>query len=308
VSNGVDPGRDKGRYDLPHTAGQTAGQATALAGRAELGPTHLITDPVSATSSDGGSEVPNTTWLADARDDTKYGGKAVSLSLLMRNSFLVPAAFCIPTNAVADLQANRSEIGFFLSGLHASRLAVRSSAIAEDGRHASYAGVFHSKLHVEPTLDQLLLAIGEVAESQNSVEAAAYRDALKLPRRTGIAVIVQEMLDTSRFGVLFTRNPVTGQREYIVEAYRGTPGDTTATQCPTLYSFDSRGSATPANDRVQRAYPHDDTPDEQIMEVVRIGQACEDLFGYPLDVEWAVFGERVWILQCREITAIDLRP
>src|SRR5207247_10312016 len=101
-----------------------------------------------------------------------------------------------------------------------SPLAVRSSAVDEDGAEASFAGQHMTLLNV-PGADAVADALREIWWSANSDSAITYRQRVGLFRRPIVGVVVQSLLDPDCAGVMFTRNPVTGDDELMSEASWG---------------------------------------------------------------------------------------
>src|SRR4051794_29299694 len=99
-------------------------------------------------------------------------------------------------------------------------LAVRSSAVDEDGADASFAGQHLTLLNV-PSAADLSPALREIWWSANSDSAITYRKRVGLFTRPSVAVVVQVLLDPETAGVMFTRNPVTGADERMIEASWG---------------------------------------------------------------------------------------
>ena len=92
---------------------------------------------------------------------------------------------------------------------------MRSSAEGEDGDLRSFAGQFESRLDV-PAAD-VLAAVREVAApDRERIAAYAARSGIPVPER--VAVVIQEMVPTTSAGVAFSRNPLTGLDEVVVEA------------------------------------------------------------------------------------------
>ena len=85
-------------------------------------------------------------------------------------------------------------------------LAVRSSAVGEDGRHASFAGLFRSVLGVQASAGALEAAVKRCWASRWSAGAGAYAQNAR-QRLPAMAVIVQAQVDARFAGVLFTRSP-----------------------------------------------------------------------------------------------------
>ncbi len=97
--------------------------------------------------------------------------------------------------------------------------AVRSSAIGEDSAGASFAGTHRSILGVRGE-EAVFVAVAEVLESAADPGALAYRERMQL-EESGMAVVVQELVDADVAGVMFTLNPVSGADERIIEASWG---------------------------------------------------------------------------------------
>ncbi len=185
----------------------------------------------------------------DAAEPTWLGGKGAGLQRLLRVGLPVPRAWVVPPHAFrAFLDANgllplaeqgrdaelygaipRAPIPFALEA-PAPRLAVRSSALDEDGAERSAAGQYETVLDVTP--DGLADAVRRCWASHHAPRAAAYRHGACSPGRDGaaggstapggMAVVLMEMLDPRASGVLFTTNPLTGSwREMVAEAVWG---------------------------------------------------------------------------------------
>ena len=90
-------------------------------------------------------------------------------------------------------------------------LAVRSSAVDEDGADASFAGQHLTLLNV-PSTDDLSAAIRQIWWSANSDSVITYRKRVGLFDRPSVGVVVQALLDPEVAGVMFTQNPVNGSR------------------------------------------------------------------------------------------------
>jgi pyruvate,water dikinase len=99
-------------------------------------------------------------------------------------------------------------------------LAVRSSCVDEDSAAASFAGQHLTVLNV-PTADDVADAVREIWWSANSDSAITYRKRLGVFTRPSVGVVVQSLLSPECAGVMFTRNPITGADERMVEAAWG---------------------------------------------------------------------------------------
>ncbi|HET6174093.1 MAG TPA: PEP/pyruvate-binding domain-containing protein, partial [Gaiellales bacterium] len=146
------------------------------------------------------------------------GGKCANLGELTGAGFPVPPGFAVTTAAY-----ERDDIGAAVGEAYAELgrqvgqsdppVAVRSSAIAEDMPDASFAGVQDTYLWicgVEAVLD----GVRRCWASFHNPEAVAYREAHGITR-AGMSVAVQYMVDARVAGVMFTLNPVSGDRSSI---------------------------------------------------------------------------------------------
>ena len=146
------------------------------------------------------------------------GGKCANLGELTHAGFPVPPGFAVTTAAYErdDIDeavgAAYAELGRRL-GHDDPPVAVRSSAIAEDMPDASFAGVQDTYLWI-CGLDLVLDGIRRCWASFYNPEAVAYREAHGITRG-GMSVAVQYMVDARVAGVMFTLNPVSGDRPSI---------------------------------------------------------------------------------------------
>ena len=275
-------------------------------------------------------------WLGDAgADSATLGGKGASLHRLARLGFRVPPGFCVttaafrahleslpvpaathPTNGLgAEVGASPihpailAEVRDGLARLEQAgredgwmlRLAVRSSAIGEDGALASYAGLHETELDRTP--DEVPDAVRRCWASLWSAPALAYRARRGIPvDDAAMAVVVQQLVPADAAAVAFTRHPVTGNDDQlVVTAVRGL-GDAmvSGTVTPDTFVIDR---ANPENVEITRG----DDPEQSIdagalRDLVATCLAVEAAYGQPVDVEAALAGGRWYLLQARPIT------
>jgi pyruvate, water dikinase len=164
--------------------------------------------------------------LVDTVEADRFGSKSVQLGAAIRAGLPVPDGFAIAHEVVAAVGAGDPEMTRSVSAELAARCAdwpywaVRSSAIGEDSGDASFAGIHKSILGVSGT-DALLAAIREVHASASDGGAVAYRSRMGLDTALEMAVVVQRLVDSDVGGVMFTRNPVTGAEQRVIEASWG---------------------------------------------------------------------------------------
>ena len=144
--------------------------------------------------------------------DATCGHKAHALAALMRAGLPVPDGF-----VVTDPATDPQRISARLHRLRARAVAVRSSGMVEDSGTASFAGQLETVLGVR-TVDDVLAAIRRCAASAGTQRARAYRRHLDLDGEVTTPVIVQELVEADHAGVLFTRDPRTGDDTIVVNA------------------------------------------------------------------------------------------
>ncbi len=201
-------------------------------------------------------------------------------------------------------------------------LVVRSSAPGEDSAGASFAGLHESVVNVRGP-QALCDAVRRVWASLWSDRALLYRRELGLDvRRSAMAVLIQELAAGEKSGVAFSRSPVDPQR-LVVEAVWGlNQGLVDGTIEPDHWEFDRqsgkllqfrpaerRQALRPAGDgvraadltAVQAASPP--LGEGELSQVVQLARRLEEFRGCPQDVEWTFCGDRLLLLQTRDITA-----
>ncbi|WP_445172274.1 glycerol-3-phosphate acyltransferase [Microcoleus sp.] len=271
--------------------------------------------------------------LDDSLDAAICGDKAAKLSQLKRAGFNVPAGFILASKQEgrgkkqegrgkkqegrgekeegrrneenADLLSISNSVIQNLKSKIQNRMIVRSSAAGEDGDTSSAAGQYQT---IGPvfTEAELLDAINRCRQSYWTSEAVAYRRQRQLPD-TKMAVLIQPYIDSKIAGVMFSRNPLDGGSQIIIEALPGGAGSVVGGQVTPLH-WEIDFSATETLEKNLREIEIDSIIDKVIIaELVQQAQAIEAFFhGIPQDIEWSWDGGKVWILQSRPIT--NLQP
>ncbi|BDG01288.1 PEP/pyruvate-binding domain-containing protein [Anaeromyxobacter oryzae] len=184
----------------------------------------------------------------------------------------------------------------------APSLAVRSSAVGEDSGRDSFAGQLDSFLRVPRS--EVPARVLEVIASAYGARALLYRRVRGLPLAGArVGVIVQEMVDAARAGVLFTANPTTGDRgEVVIAAGTGTGEGVAAGTAAADIVHAELG--TGAVRRVARAGAAAILSDSDVARLVALGRRIAGTAGVPQDVEWAIDAAgALHLLQARPITA-----
>ncbi|NGY66484.1 pyruvate, water dikinase [Lentzea sp. NEAU-D13] len=229
------------------------------------------------------------------------GGKAAGLGEMIRVGERVPDGFCLTVESYKSRDLPENELIDAYERLGGGRVAVRSSATAEDLPDASFAGQQDTYLNVEGA-DPLIEAVRRCWDSLHSARAVAYRAAAGIDD-AAMAVVVQRMIDPAVAGVMFTANPITGCRtEMVVDA---APGLGTAivegTVVPDHYVLNQHTPAVPNRDGCLDQY--------QLEQLWDAGLRLQRHFGSPQDVEWAIDADgTLWLLQSRPITTLFPQP
>ena len=262
--------------------------------------------------------------LVDAEDTSLFGSKAVGLGQALRDGLPVPPGVALAGDVV-DAVASRDEdairqLAESVQPLDGP-LAVRSSAVDEDGASASFAGQHLTLLNVRGA-DELTAAVSDVWWSANSDSAITYRQRLGLFTRPSVGVVVQVLVDPETAGVMFTQNPVTGADERVIEGSLGLGEAVVAGRViPDHYRVSREGEIlerTPGRKDVAfRSLPEGGTfeeavpaelverlclDDAQVGELNTLADHCERVYGAARDIEWAIAGGTVYLLQCRAVT------
>ncbi len=262
-----------------------------------------------------------------ANDVDAVGGKGLSLGLMAGAGLPVPPGFCVTTDAFrrargrslgdhADLVASLDEA---YRRLGSGVVAVRSSAIGEDGAEASFAGQQETFLGVRGA-DAVRDAVARCWASLDTERAVAYR------KKQGIAedglamgVVVQQLIEAEVAGVLFTHDPLDPEgRQMLVEASWGLGESVVSGRVtPDRFHLDratgavrDRHVATKAvmvtGDGVKPVPAEKQAAcslnDAQLAQLAELGRKVEAFYGAPRDIEWAYAEGRFWLLQARPIT------
>jgi phosphoenolpyruvate synthase/pyruvate phosphate dikinase len=181
------------------------------------------------------------------------------------------------------------------------RLAVRSSAIGEDGAAASYAGLHETEL--DRSVDEVPDALRRCWASLWSRPALAYRLRRNLPLDgAAMAVVVQELVPADASAVAFSRHPVTGRDDQVVVTTARGLGEAmvSGTVTPDTFVIDKASRATiefTAGDEAVRPLT-----EEQLGALVDLVLDIEAKFGSAVDVEAAISAGTWYLLQARPIT------
>lgn len=263
-------------------------------------------------------------WLDSeaCRSPAAVGNKCARLATLRQAGHNVPDGFAVAASCLRSGGWN-GEVTQALIQL-APPWVVRSSSTAEDSGGAAFAGIFATVAGLaDPAL--VLAAVEEVGTNIDGIRVTAYARARDIdPGRIEMGVLVQTLIEPSVAGVAFSRDPVTGADETVIEANYGL-GETVVdgsvvpdgvrlgvdgeiidrrlgrkTQKAVFSS--ARGGLervpVPLTDRKRHALS-----DREAQRVGELTRRLEAETGEPADVEWAFVETKLHLLQCRPITS-----
>lgn len=235
----------------------------------------------------------------------QLGGKGYNLQKLIGWNLNVPETYVISATESRRLGTGSEpflEIPRSMKSVDAI-FAVRSSGIGEDGNENSFAGIFDTMLGVKPS--DINRAIREVYASKDTSITSMYSDARDV-KVAQMAIIIQEMVSADFAGVAFSVNPVENDHKIgLIEIVKGL-GESLVS-----------GKMKPTSLRVNRitgihrilqagADTIPVTEFEHIVETVSEALwKIADLYGKPVDIEWAMKDGALYLLQARPITTLE---
>ena len=223
-----------------------------------------------------------------------------------------------PAQLEKEIRNKYAELG------ETARVAVRSSATAEDLPDASFAGQQETYLNVQG-IEDVLIQIRHCYASLWGERAVRYRFNQGYNQSAvAIAVVIQEMVESEKAGVLFTVNPVTQNKDEMqINASYGL-GESVVSGRVTVDSYIVNKSGdirevTIGSKETQIIYGDTNTKEESVSEEKRTARTLNDSeiaalvsaalkiekhYGMPMDIEWAIQKNEIYILQARAITTL----
>jgi len=258
--------------------------------------------------------------IVDSKNFELLGGKAGALARLEGTGCVVPAWFAVSEEGEFD----EDEVLRQADELGGEVFAVRSSARGEDGVEHSFAGQYATFLYVGR--DDLLDRICDVWESGGSEHLTSYQDSKEIGEVHRPTAIVQVMVDPDVSGVSFSADPVSGRRdEVLVSGLWGVgsslvSGDADAdlwsvrekeiVKCEVAEKVRMHVADATAEEGVSLADVDVEKrdvaclDDAGVLAVAELARACEEHFGCPQDIEWAMADGILYLLQSRPITTL----
>lgn len=273
-------------------------------------------------------------WPTDGAAPEQMGGKAGTLARMESVGLPIPGWFVVSPAAFESglTEALRAEIASALARLcpGGETVAVRSSALEEDGSEHSFAGQLDSFLFVSPA--EVPRKVAAVWRSGFNERVLAYRREKGLPTLPSPpAVLVQRMVAAEAAGVAFSADPVSGRRGIaVVSGVHGLGTALVSGECDAdTWRLDRSGAIVEREIADKRTTHRADSGSEegvrseavdpdrasrpclsdgQVREVAELARRAARHFGRPQDIEWAMEGGRLHLLQSRPITSLALLP
>jgi phosphohistidine swiveling domain-containing protein len=228
----------------------------------------------------------------------EVGGKAARLGELARAGFPVPDGFVLPARLAGCEREATEAVHAALGTLSGSRLAVRSSGLAEDLEEASFAGQYETVLGVEGP-DAVMAAVRRCWDSASTERVRTYANERASGKTGRVAVLVQRLVDAVAAGVAYSTNPLTGDRaEVVVNAVRGLGDRLVSGQADADEWIVRDGSAS------QQRHAEGAIDAAQAIAIADLARRAAAQLGGPQDIEWAIAGADLHLLQSRPITAL----
>lgn len=255
------------------------------------------------------------------------GGKALNLGLLLQKGFPVPEGVCLTTELTKSMLDKKGRLkntirkeleAVFVKTFAGQIVAVRSSAVKEDSKRASWAGQYYSRLFVKEPED-FVSAVVKCLKSAESFQVAAYQTAIGLKgAQSEMAIVVQKMVEAEVAGVMFTLNPVTNcKEEIVVQSTFGVGQPLVAGELTgDIYFLNREGKVlkeiispkefqvTPqGKEKISECQQRKSSLSRKELEdLVSLGLQIEQFFGNQQDIEWAIAKGKIYILQARPVT------
>lgn len=205
--------------------------------------------------------------------------------------------------------------------LDCNYVAIRSSATSEDGKNYAWAGQLETFLNIEEK--SIIESVKKCWSSIFSPRALFYRIKNNDTSEISVAVVIQKMIQSDISGVAFSINPTTNNKnEMVIESVLGLgEAIVSGRVTPDTYIINKEENnikdkkvkmqknklvkqngenkwITVKNGSLQKL------EDKMILKLVNLVQSIEKLYCFPVDVEWAIENNEIYILQCRPITTV----
>ena len=235
--------------------------------------------------------------LTDEANNCNIGNKAKNLQILANHNFNIPNGIIISNEILKNLDNHIEEI---ISNLDMKKTyAVRSSSSKEDMDNLSFAGLYNTYLNIRGKKN-IVESIKKCYNSRFSSENIEYCKTNNIDvNDIEMSVIVQEMVDADISGIGFTINAITGNdKEIVIEVIKGIGEKNVSGKAkPEKYVYNWYEEHLEENNNTLLKENILKKLNEQLLNI-------QMLFGYPVDVEFAIKDDIIYFLQVRPITKI----
>lgn len=224
------------------------------------------------------------------------GSKARNLFLLKKNNINVPKLFCISSQE----RLNEDDIYKYIDNNFSDdqKFAVRSSSSVEDGSSLSFAGQFDTFLNVDKK--DLIDKIEKCRTSIYNKNLDRYTN----KKDINMNVIVQEMLNPEKSGIIFTSNPQGILNESVIVVGDGIGENVVSDRISTTTYYYNKTDDIYYYERQNNSALLEKN---QINELINISKEIQKILGEKLDIEFAIENNKIYILQARDITTLDMK-
>lgn len=240
----------------------------------------------------------NSKKASEKAEVEQLGGKGASLKKMCEAGFPVPEGYVILANAwngsVLREEAKNELVHLTEKLPKAYTYAVRSSAVGEDGSEHSFAGAYETKLDVPH--DRILKAVETIAASQEAERVKVYAKN-RNSREGRLAVVIQRYVEPELAGVLFTADIITGNSGKMMGNYVRGCGERLVSGAENGVPF--------TYDAMNYAYEGGLELKPYAKKLYQYAVKLRNLYHCPLDMEWAVSGGKLYLLQARPITTLN---
>lgn len=200
--------------------------------------------------------------------------------------------------------------------LNCRYVAIRSSATSEDGKNHAWAGQLETYLNIDE--NNIIDSVKKCYSSVFSPRAIFYRIRNNDKSDIKVAVIVQEMIQSEISGIAFSINPTTNNKnEIIIEGGFGLGEAVVSGKVtPDTYVISKNENKIKSKQIKEQKFKMSKDKgitkclngntqklnDGMILKVSEVVKKIEKFYNFPVDIEWAVYKENIYILQCRPIT------
>jgi len=233
----------------------------------------------------------------------EIGNKAYNLKILEENKLNVPKWMVLPNKFLNSFNETSNIADFMtfiekeFTGIH--NFAVRTSSSKEDSENYSFAGQFDTYLNIGK--EELVETIKRVIDDLKNKELNLYS---KEDKENSIGIIIQEMINPEKSGVVFTANPQGILNETVIVVGKGLGENVVLDkEYTTTYYY----NLTDDLYYYSRQADAEVLTNAEVVEIIRISKKVKEIYNGDMDIEWCIKDGVLYILQARPITTFNKR-